>query len=113
MPQAKPAGVTGGNRSILITAWKPHSKNTLTGFVSCVLPSGMIVHGLTIHRKNDARWVGMPSKEWINDQGAKQYTPILEFTTRIIAGKFRDGVLAALDQYLLEQQEENESAALR
>jgi hypothetical protein len=104
VPQnTKPAAENGGHRSIIIADWKPHHKHTLIGFASVRLPSGMVIHKVTVHEKGEARWVGLPSREWTNDQGVKQYAKLIEFTDRRIANKFRDQVLEALDQYLEEQ----------
>jgi len=44
MEKAKPAEGIGGHREIRISDWKPHSKNTLVGFFSAALPSGMVLH---------------------------------------------------------------------
>ena len=97
---AKPAAVDGGHREITIRDWKPHSKNTLRGFFSAALPSGMVLHALMLHEKGDARWIGFPAREWTNDQGIKQFARIIEFTNRNTANRFRDAVLAALDKHL-------------
>jgi DNA-binding cell septation regulator SpoVG len=103
MPQqTKPAAEVngGGKRSIQVTGWKPLVKNTLRGFLSVNLPSGMVIHNVTVHEKGEGRWVGMPSREWVNQDGAKQYSPLIEFVDRRTANKFRDLVLDALDGYL-------------
>jgi hypothetical protein len=42
----KPAGSLGGQRNITITNWQPRIRNTLRGFFSAELPSGMILHNL-------------------------------------------------------------------
>ena len=100
MLDAKPGAVNAGHRSIEIAEWKPHTKNTLRGFLSVTLPSGMVIHNLTLHEKGDARWVGLPAREWTDNQGEKQYAKLIEFTTRAIADRFRDEILLALDRYL-------------
>jgi hypothetical protein len=99
---AKPAAGdnNGGHRSIIVAEWKPLTKNTLRGFLSVNLPSGMVIHNLTVHEKGGARWVGLPAREWTNDQGVKQYAKLIEFRDRATANRFCDAVLAALDQYL-------------
>jgi DNA-binding cell septation regulator SpoVG len=98
--QAKPAEGNGGHREITIAGWKPLTKNTLRGFLSVNLPSGMVIHNVTVHEKDKARWVGLPAREWTNDQGEKQYTRLVEFRDRATANRFRDAVLDALDKYL-------------
>ena len=101
MPEnAKPAGANGGHREITIADWRPHSKGTLVGFFSATLPSGMILHNLMLHEKGEARWIGLPAREWTNDQGERQYAKLIEFRDRAAADRFRRGVLDALDQHL-------------
>ena len=101
MPEnAKPAAGNGGHREILISDWKPHSKNTLRGFFTVTLPSGMVLRGLMLHQKDGARWIGFPAKEYTDQQGAKQYARFVEFRDRTTADKFRDSVLVALDKHI-------------
>jgi hypothetical protein len=97
---AKPVAGNDGHREIVISDWKPHSKNTLKGFFSATLPSGMVLHSLMLHAKGEARWISFPGREWTNEQGEKQYVRNIEFVNRAVADKFRDAVLAALDEYL-------------
>jgi hypothetical protein len=99
MPQqAKPAGENGGHRSITIVDWKPLTKNTPRGFFTAILPSGMVNHNLSVHEKGEARWIGLPAREWTDSQGVKQYTPFIKFRGRATANRFRDEVLAALER---------------
>ena len=56
MPEkAKPAGISGGHREILVWDWKAYQKNTLRGFLSLTLPSGLVIHNCTLHQKDGAR----------------------------------------------------------
>ena len=52
--EAKPAGGNGGHREITIRDWKPLFKNTLRGFFSVDLPSGLRIHSLSLHQKGGA-----------------------------------------------------------
>jgi hypothetical protein len=88
------------HRNITIANWQPRIKNRLRGFFSATLPSGMVLHHLTLHEKGETRWIGLPAREWINEQGVKQYAKLIEFSDRVTSDKFRDAVLAALDRYL-------------
>ncbi len=102
MSKAKAGEERAGNRDIQICDWKPHQKHTLQRFFTATLPSGMVIHNLTLHEKGEARWIGLPSREWSNDAGEKQYAKLIEFTDRHIANRFRDQVLDALDVHLAE-----------
>jgi hypothetical protein len=97
---AKPAAGNGGQRSITVADWKPRIQNTLRGFLSVTLPSGMMIHNLTVHEKGESRWVGLPAREWTNVEGLTQYAKLIEFADRATAKRFRDEVLAALDKHL-------------
>ena len=46
------------HRFVIATNWKPLERNTLKGFVDLTLPSGLIIHGCSLHRKNESRWMG-------------------------------------------------------
>jgi hypothetical protein len=98
MPRS--AGATGGRRDITIANWQPRIKNTLRGFFSATLPSGLTIHHLALHEKNESRWIGLPSREWVNEQNVKQYARLIEFRDRGTADKFQATVLAALDRHL-------------
>jgi hypothetical protein len=102
MQSAKPAAqlVGDGYRGIHIANWKPHSKNTLRGFFTVTLPSGLILRNLMLHEKGDARWIGFPAREWVNAEGEKQYARFIDFASRAAGDRFRDAVLAALDRHL-------------
>jgi hypothetical protein len=100
MQNAKPAAENGGHRSIQIADWKPRIQNTLRGFFSVNLPSGMILRSLTLHEKGEDRWIGMPAREWTDFEGNKQYAKLIEFADRSTADRFRDAVLDALDKHL-------------
>jgi DNA-binding cell septation regulator SpoVG len=82
--------------SILIKEWRAYQKNTLQGFFSVTLPSGLVIRDLTLHTKGDSRWVGMPAKAYKKD-GVESWVPVIEFVDRQTANDFRDAVLEALD----------------
>jgi hypothetical protein len=84
----------------VIADWKPHPQNTLRGFFSVNLPSGMVIHNLTVHEKGEARWIGLPAREWTNGQGVNQYAKLIEFVDRRTADRFRDEILSALAEFL-------------
>jgi DNA-binding cell septation regulator SpoVG len=102
MGNAKPAGDNGGHRDreITVADWKPLTKNTLRGFFTATLPSGMVIHNLTVHEKNGSRWIGLPAREWTDAGGTKNFAKLIEFTDRRTADRFRDALLLALDKHL-------------
>ena len=85
------------NKGFQISNWKPFAKNTLQAFFDVTTPSGIVIHGLTLHQKNAARWVGMPGRAYTKEDGTTSYTPVIEFASREAGDKFRDQVLQAID----------------
>lgn len=83
--------------SVEIGNFRPRVKNSLFGFIDVTLPSGLTVCGVTLHRKDGSRWCGMPAREYLEDDGAKGWLPVVKFVSRHIADRFRDEVFAAFD----------------
>jgi hypothetical protein len=98
----KSAVALGGRRNIVIANWEPRIKNTLRGFFSVTLPSGMILHHVMLHESAETRWVGLPSREWINAAGEKQHAKLIDFRDRATADRFKGAVLEALDRHVAE-----------
>lgn len=80
--------------------FKSCPKNTLVGFVTLTLPSGLIIHNVTIHRKGEVRWIGLPAREYIKD-GAKGWAPLIEFVNTETRKKFQEAAFAAIDRLLV------------
>ena len=99
----KPPVQTGtAARSIQISDWRPHEKNTLRGFFTITLQSGMIIHDVMLHEKAENRWISFPAREWTDQQNQKQFVRFIDFRDRATADRFRDQVLAALDAHFQE-----------
>jgi hypothetical protein len=87
-------------KTLIISAWRQYERNSLKGFFSLVLPSGLVFHDLMLHERNGARWIAFPAREWVDAAGKKQYARFVEFSSREAADKFRDQVLVELDRFL-------------
>jgi hypothetical protein len=104
------------DKQIEIKNWTPLTKNTLRGFCTVKLPSGMLIHAVMLHEKGDHRWISLPAREYTDEKtGKKQFARFIEFDNRTIADRFRDQVLASLDRHFAkvvkdEQQRENQHA---
>ena len=83
-----------------ISEWKPFVKNTLQAFFTITTASGMILHDCTYHVKNSSRWVGLPAREYMKDDGTTGYARIIEFTSREISDRFQGAALEAIDRHL-------------
>lgn len=100
--KAKPAGTSGGHRELLVTDWKAHKTNTLQGFLSLTLPSGLVIHNCGLHQKGTARWIGLPSRQFRKGDGSTGYSPIIEFATKDAQRRFQAAALEAVDRYASE-----------
>ena|SRR6266436_23852 len=90
----------GTDREFTVSEWKPYAKNTLCGFLTITMPSGMVLHGCSLHEKNESRWIGLPSQKFVKDDGSSSYTPIVEFTTKEARDRFGATALRAIDRFL-------------
>jgi hypothetical protein len=70
------------------------------GFVDVQLPSGLVVRGLTIHRKGERRWIGLPARSYESDSGSVSWAPVIEIPDRQTRERFEESILAALDKQL-------------
>ncbi len=70
-----------------------------------IIPWKMTLHEIKIFEKGTNRWVGMPSKEFTNDQGEKKYTELLTFDSDAVKNRFRAQIMGAIDKYLAQNPE--------
>ncbi|MCD6516442.1 MAG: septation protein SpoVG family protein [Candidatus Aminicenantes bacterium] len=93
---------------IKILEFKERQQNTLQGFVTIQMTNiGLEIRNITVHQKNDSRWIGMPAKPYEKD-GKTQYSYIVHFYDKEMGDKFKDAVLQALDEY---RRQDNDSLA--
>jgi hypothetical protein len=76
-------------------------KNSLIGVFDLEMPSGLKINGVMLFEKNSTRWINFPSKEWIGQEGAKKYLPLLEFTSKEVRERFQREVLPLAEEALL------------
>lgn len=79
-----------------VSNWRDYEKNTLLGFFSLELPSGMVLHGWSFHANDKSRWISPPSKEYPKGK----WTPILEIPDEAKRAKFQEQAVAAVDAFL-------------
>ncbi len=101
MPQkAKPAGASGGHRTITVSNWKPQEHGSLRGFLTLTLPSGLIIRNCQLLEAGGKRWVGLPSRRYLMADGRVHYEPIIEFATRNAHRNFERAALDVVEAYL-------------
>jgi hypothetical protein len=80
---------------------------SLQGFLSLRLPSGMVIRDLSYHERSDgARWISMPARRYKKADGTAAYTPIIDFASKEARNRFQELARAALDSYLASAGEE-------
>ena len=91
--------------SIQIRDWRPMRKGGLLGFAKIELPSGMILHDVTILIGDRGAWASPPSKPMIDRNGVAmtdagtgkvRYSPLIEFASKEIREKFSNAVIDGL-----------------
>ena len=85
---------------MLVSNWQAHQKNTLQSFLSLTLPSGLVIHNCTFHRQGEARWIGLPSRHYVKDDGSTSYAPLVEFATKEARQRFQAEALDAVDRFM-------------
>lgn len=89
---------------LTINDWKPLRRNSLRGFVTVTLPSGMILHEVLIHVTPDGPWAAPPSKPMIGRDGVAmkdaagkaRYSPIVSFADKPMRERWSSAIIAAL-----------------
>jgi hypothetical protein len=89
--------------SITIEEFRPFSKNSLIGFCKVRLPSGLVLHDVSVHRQGNAAWVSPSAKPQLGRDGVHimkdgrpQYSPVVSFINRETRDKFSNAILDAL-----------------
>jgi DNA-binding cell septation regulator SpoVG len=87
-----------------VKSWRPYSKNTLRGYLTLKLPSGLVINDISLHEKNGSRWTSMPAKQY-ELNGEKTWAPLIEFSDRESRESFQQLALEAISEYLSETNE--------
>jgi hypothetical protein len=95
---------------ITASEWGPLSKGALRGFVDLELqPSGLVLHGCTLMESNGRRWIGLPARPQLHQDGSAvispktgkpAWTPIIEIKGREEKERFQTAALVAVDKLL-------------
>lgn len=70
-----------------------------------ILPWKLTLHEVKIFQKGANRWIGMPSRDHINDMGEKKYTELMTFDDESVKNRFRNQIMGAIDKYLASNPE--------
>ncbi len=70
-----------------------------------IKPWSLTLCEVKIFEKGANRWLGMPSRDFINEAGEKKYIELLKFDGEGVKNRFRSQVMGAVDKYLAENPE--------
>jgi hypothetical protein len=87
-----------------VESFTPMAKNTLVGFATIRVPSGLVFHDVGVHRQGDSLWAMPASKPMLGPDGVQlrdtrgklRWTPIVSFADKRTRDRWSDGVIAAL-----------------
>jgi hypothetical protein len=92
--------------------WRPLQRNTLRGFFSLTLPSGLVLNECTFHvHENGAEWIGLPARPQLDREGRQRrdpttekilYSPIVEIAGKTARERFQATALVAVHTLLRE-----------
>ncbi len=101
MPEkAKPAGASGGHREITVCNWKPQERDSLRGFLTLTLPSGLTINNCHLIEAGGGRWIGLPARQFRRPDGSIYYEPLIDFATAKARRNFQRAALTAVETYL-------------
>ena len=62
--------------TIVACDWTARESNTLRGFCTLRLPSGLVLHDCSVHQKGDRRWIGLPGRPALDSEGRQRTDPV-------------------------------------
>jgi len=65
-----------------------------------IVPWDQELNEVKIFEKGANRWLGMPSREFINGAGEKKYIELVNFRKEATKNRFRAQIMGAIDKYL-------------
>lgn len=96
--------------AVMIAAdWRPVVKNSLQGFFTLKMPSGLILCECMLHESNGKRWIGMPAKPQTHKDGTPvlsprsgkpAWSPLVKIEDKQKHKVFQAAALAAIEKLL-------------
>jgi hypothetical protein len=92
-----------------ILAFRPLERNSLRGFATVQLDSGMVVADCSYHVQGNSSWVSPPGKPMLDPDkrqvlkdGKPQYSAVIDFIDAATRRRWSDAVVTAVEAYLAE-----------
>jgi len=85
---------------IQCVAYKAMEKGALQGFATIYVPQwDLEIFNISVFSKNSQKWVGMPSRQTVDESGAKSYFPYLRFRDKKNLDGFGKKVIQAIEKF--------------
>lgn len=82
-----------------ISEWRPVIKNTLRGFFTVTLPSGITIYECTLHEKGGREWIAFPARQYTGKDGEQKWQRLISINDKTRLKVFSAEVLQALSEY--------------
>jgi hypothetical protein len=90
------------------SSFRAVENNTLRGFFTLELASGLVLHECALHEAGEKRWVALPAKADLDTDGRqrrgadgkKMYKPVVTIPDRARRNRFQERALEAVDRLL-------------
>jgi len=87
--------------------FSPVNKNTCVGMATIYIPNWHLeISGISLHEKNDKRWISLPARKYEKD-GETKYSPYIRFKDKDIHNRFCEAVKKAIDQKMNESNDDS------
>ena len=96
-----------------VISWRELRKGeSLRGFVSLALPSGLHLIDCAFHQRADGtKWVSMPARNFKKDDGTTAWVSLIDFSSRAVRDAFTKQAVAAVEKYFSEHKDKKPAAA--
>lgn len=86
---------------IEIKHFNPYNKGCCVGFFDIFIHKmGIELNGCSLNKKDNQKWINVPSKEYKNKEGLTKYAPIFRFINKEHHKLFKMECLKAIETYL-------------
>jgi hypothetical protein len=90
--------------SMTCSLWKPVRRNSLLGFATVTLSSGMVLHEVAVNTSHGTIWAAPPAKPRLDKDGRqvvldgkRQWDPVVSFRTKAVRDNWSAQVIAAVE----------------
>lgn len=86
---------------IVVENINPIQKGSLLAICDVhIVPWKLRLHEVKVFEKGANRWLGLPSREFVNDAGEKKYIELISFDNEAVKNRFRSQIMGAIDKFL-------------